>query len=272
MLKIARKIKAKALDSERKTAAAAAEVAAEAAAVAAALAEPREPRASWKGSDPKKTWKNPKILPCEVPPEKFLTEKEQRKLEKKLLEQRRKAEKKKEKERKKLEKAQKKKKEKEKKGSAAPGPAAAAAAAGTAEGARGAGAGTAGTSRCWARCYWDEDDAYAYYREPRVGGIAWNPWPPKTGELSTHMPLMVFLLFSVRSPSWVLDFLLHKRREHGRGCGFVFGATCCFRMFLGCAFFSYWGQRRRGRGRPGATGPSGSGRGARRRGRGERLI
>lgn len=97
MLKIARKIKAKALDSERRTAAAAAEVAAEAAAAAAALAERREPPALWKSGDPKN-------LPCEVPPEKFLTEKERRKLEKKLLEQRRKAEKKKEKERKKLEK------------------------------------------------------------------------------------------------------------------------------------------------------------------------
>lgn len=277
MLKIARKIKARALDCEKKTAAAAAEVAAEAAAAAAALAEPREPPALWKSGDPKKPWKNPKNLPCEVPPEKFLTEKERRKLEKKLLEQRRKAEKKKEKERKKLEKMQKKKK----KGSAAQeaarhpeAAAAATAAAGAAEGARGGGegAGIGGMNRIWAQCFWDEDDAY--YAEPRVGGVAWQPGSPKSSELSAHLPLVVFLMFSVRSPSWVLNFLLQKRTEHGRGCGFVFGATCCFRMFLGCAFFSYWGGRtkRRGRGRSGATGSFGSGHGARRRGRGERLI
>lgn len=283
MLKMAMKIKARALDSEKKTAAAAAEVAAEAAAAAAALAEPREPPAPRKSRDPEKTSKNPKNLPREAPP-KFLTEKERRKLEKKLLEQRRKEEKKKEKERKKLEKMQKKKK---KKGSEAqetsrdPEAAAAAAAAdddeGAAEGAGGGGegAGIGGTSRAWAE--WDSDSGDeddAYYTVPRVGGVVWRPGPLKAGALSAHLPLVVFLVFSVRSPSWVLNFLLQKRTEQGRGCGFVFGATCCFRMFLGCAFFSYWGGRakRRGRGRSGATGAFGSGHGARRRGRDERLI
>lgn len=288
MLKMAMKIKARALDSEKKTAAAAAEVAAEAAAAAAALVEPREPTAPRKSWDPKKTSKNPKNLPREVPPEKFLTEKERKKLEKKLLEQKRKEEKKKEKERKKLEKIQKKKKKK--KGPEAqeaaqeaardPGAAAAAAAAaeeGAAEGAGGgaAGAGVGGTSRAWAQ--WDSDSGDeddAYYTVPRVGGVVWRPGPLKAGALSAHLPLVVFLVFSVRSPSWVLNFLLQKRTEQGRGCGFVFGATCCFRMFLGCAFFSYWGGRakRRGRGRSGASGAFGSGHGARRRGRDERLI
>lgn len=282
MLKMAMKMKARALDSEKKAAAAAAEVAAEAAAAAAALAEPRESPAPLKSGDPQKTTKNPKNLPCGAPHEKFLTEKEQRKLEKKLLEQRRKEEKKKEKERKKLEKMQKKKK---KKGSeaqeAARGPEGAGAAAdeGAEEAAAaagdGEGAGVGGTSRAWAA--WesdsgDEDDAY--YIAPRVGGVVWRPGPRKAGALSAHLPLVVFLVFSVRSPSWVLNFLLQKPTEQGRGCGFVFGATCCCRLFLGCAFFSYWGgrTRRRGRGRSGATGAFGSGQGARRRGCEERLI
>lgn len=278
MLKMALKIKARALDSQKKTAALAAEVAAEAAA-AAALAEPGEPPAPPKRGHPKTTSKNPKNPPREVPPEKFLTDKERRKLEKKLLEQRRKAEREK-KERKRLEKMQRK--QGQGKGSAreaARGPegAATAADAGAAEGAGGAGegAGIGGTSRAWAE--WDSDSGDeddAYYTVPRVGGVVWRPGPLKAGALSAHLPLVVFLVFSVRSPSWVLNFLLQKRTEQGRGCGFVFGATCCFRMFLGCAFFSYWGGRakRRGRGRPGATGAFGSGRGARRRGRAERLI
>lgn len=279
MLKMAMKIKARALDSERKAAAAAAEVAAEAAAAAAALAEPRESPAPLKSGDPQKTTKNP---PRGAPHEKLLTEKEQRKLEKKLLEQRRKEEKKREKERKKLEKMQKKKNKK--KGSeseaqeAARGPEGAGAADEGAEEAAagdGEGAGVGGTSRAWAA--WesdsgDEDDAY--YIAPRVGGVVWRPGPRKAGALSAHLPLVVFLVFSVRSPSWVLNFLLQKPTEQGRGCGFVFGATCCCRLFLGCAFFSYWGGRtgRRGRGRSGATGAFGSGQGARRRGREERLI
>lgn len=277
MLKMALKIKARALDSQKKTAALAAEVAAEAAA-AAALAEPGEPPAPPKRGHPKATSKNPKNPPREVPPEKFLTEKERRKLEKKLLEQRRKAEREKEKERKRLEKMQRK--QGQGKGSAreaARGPEGAAADAGAAEGAGGGGegAGIGGTSRAWAE--WDSDSGDeddAYYTVPRVGGVVWRPGPLKAGALSAHLPLVVFLVFSVRSPSWVLNFLLQKRTEQGRGCGFVFGATCCFRMFLGCAFFSYWGGRakRRGRGRPGATGAFGSGRGAGRRGRAERLI
>ncbi|GAB5569058.1 hypothetical protein PRBEI_2000286900 [Prionailurus iriomotensis] len=283
MLKMAMKIKARAAESEKKTAAAAAEVAAEAAAAAAALAEPREPLAPRKSGDSERT---PKSAAREAPPEKFLTEKERRKMEKKLLEQRRKEEKKKEKERKKLEKMQKKKKKKtapEEAREEARGPEAAAAAAaaaadeGAAEGAGGVGegAGGGGTSRAWAA--WDtdsgdEDDAY--YTAPRVGGVVWRPGPLKAGALSAHLPLVVFLVFSVRSPSWVLNFLLQKRTEQGRGCGFVFGATCCFRVFLGCAFFSYLGGRakRRGRGRSGASGAFGPGSGARRRGRDERLI
>ncbi|XP_027476361.1 eukaryotic translation initiation factor 3 subunit A-like [Zalophus californianus] len=278
MLKMAMKIKARAAESEKKTAAAAAEVAAEAAAAAAALAEPREPLAPRKSGDAEKTPKTAR----EAPPEKFLTEKERRKMEKKLLEQRRKEEKKKEKERKKLEKMQKKKKKAPEAREEARGPEAAAAAAaaadeGAAEGAGGGGegAGGGGTSRAWAA--WDtdsgdEDDAY--YTAPRVGGVVWRPGPLKAGALSAHLPLVVFLVFSVRSPSWVLNFLLQKRTEQGRGCGFVFGATCCFRVFLGCAFFSYLGGRakRRGRGRSGASGAFGSGHGARRRGRDERLI
>lgn len=283
MLKMAMKIKARAAESEKKTAAAAAEVAAEAAAAAAALAAPREPLAPRKSGDTEKTPKTPKNLAREAPPEKFLTEKERKKIEKKLLEQRRKEEKKKEKERKKLEKMQKKKKKVPEAPEEPRGPAAAAAAAaadddeGAAEGAGGGdeGAGGAGTSRAWAE--WDtdsgdEDDAY--YTAPRVGGVVWRPGPLKAGALSAHLPLVVFLVFSVRSPSWVLNFLLQKRTEQGRGCGFVFGATCCFRVFLGCAFFSYLGGRakRRGRGRSGATGAFGSGHGARRRGRDERLI
>lgn len=281
MLKMAMKIKARAAESERKAAAAAAEVAAEAAAAAAALAEPREPPAPRKSADADETSRNPRSPAREAPPEKFLSDKERRKLEKKLLEQRRKEEKKKERERKKLEKMQKK--TTTKKGSdgrdEARGPEAAAAAAaeGAAEGAGGGaeGAGVGGASRAWAE--WDtdsgdEDDAY--YAAPRVGGVVWRPGPLKAGALSAHLPLVVFLVFSVRSPSWVLNFLLQRRAERGRGCGFVFGATCCSRLFLGCAFFSYLGGRakRRGRGRPGAAGAFGAGPGARRRGRDERLI
>ena len=277
MLNMAMKSKARAAESEKKTAAAAAEVAAEAAAAAAALAEPRGPLAPRKSGDAEKTPKTAR----EAPPEKFLTEKERRKMEKKLLEQRRKEEKKKEKERKKLEKMKKKKAPEAREEARGPEAAAAAAAAdddaGAAEGAGGGdeGAGGGGTSRTWAA--WDtdsgdEDDAY--YTAPRVGGVVWRPGPLKAGALSAHLPLVVFLVFSVRSPSWVLNFLLQKRTEQGRGCGFVFGATCCFRVFLGCAFFSYLGGRakRRGRGRSGASGAFGSGHGARRRGRDERLI
>lgn len=284
MLKMAMKLKARAAESQKKTAAAAAEVAAEAAAAAAALADSREPLAPRKSGDPEKSAKNPKNPAREAPPEKFLTDKERKKLEKKLLEQRRKEEKKKEKERKKVEKMLKKKKkvpeaqEEARYPEAAAAAAAAAAAEGAEEGAVGGveeGAAAGGTSRAWAE--WDtdsgdEDDAY--YAAPRVGGIVWRPGPIKAGALSAHLPLVVFLFFSVRSPSWVLNFLLQKRTEEGRGCGFVFGATCCFRMFLGCAFFSYLGGRakRRGRGRSGASGAFGSGHGARRRGREERLI
>ncbi|XP_054366145.1 uncharacterized protein LOC129046146 [Mirounga angustirostris] len=274
MLRMAMKIKARAAESEKKTAAAAAEVAAEAAAAAAALAEPREPLAPRKSGDAEKTPKTAR----QAPPEKFLTEKERRKMEKKLLEQRRKEEKRKEKERKKLEKMQKKKKKAPEAREEARGPEAAAAAAeGGAEGAGGGGegAGGGGASRAWAA--WDTDSGEeddAYYTAPRVGGVVWRPGPLKAGALSAHLPLVVFLVFSVRSPSWVLNFLLQKRTEQGRGCGFVFGATCCFRVFLGCAFFSYLGGRakRRGRGRSGAGGAFGSGHGARRRGRDERLI
>lgn len=279
MLKMAMKLKARAAESQKKTAAAAAEVAAEAAAAAAALADSREPLAPRKSGDPEKSAKNPKNPAREAPPEKFLTDKERKKLEKKLLEQRRKEEKKKEKERKKVEKMLKKKKKVPEAQEEARYPEAAAAAAeGAEEGAVGGveeGAAAGGTSRAWAE--WDtdsgdEDDAY--YAAPRVGGIVWRPGPIKAGALSAHLPLVVFLFFSVRSPSWVLNFLLQKRTEEGRGCGFVFGATCCFRMFLGCAFFSYLGGRakRRGRGRSGASGAFGSGHGARRRGREERLI
>ncbi|XP_074262812.1 uncharacterized protein LOC141585717 [Saimiri boliviensis] len=284
MLKMAMKLKARAADSEKKTAAAAAEVAAEAAAAAAALAEAREPLAPRKSGDPEKPAKNPTNPAREAPPEKFLTDKERRKLEKKLLEQRRKEEKKREKERKKVEKMLKKKKKVPEAQEEARGPEAAAAAAaaaaaeGAEEGAAGGaegGAAAGGTSRAWAE--WDtdsgdEDDAY--YAAPRVGGVVWRPGPLKAGALSAHLPLVVFLVFSVRSPSWVLNFLLQKRTEQGRGCGFIFGATCCFRVFLGCAFFSYLGGRakRRGRGRSGASGAFGSGHGARRRGREERLI
>lgn len=284
MLKMAMKLKARAAESQKKTAAAAAEVAAEAAAAAAALADSREPLAPRKSGDPEKSAKNPKNLAREAPPEKFLTDKERKKLEKKLLEQRRKEEKKKEKERKKVEKMLKKKKkvpeaqEEARCPEAAAAAAAAAADEGAEEGAVGGaeeGAAAGGTSRAWAE--WDtdsgdEDDAY--YAAPRVGGVVWRPGPLKAGALSAHLPLVVFLVFSVRSPSWVLNFLLQKRTEQGRGCGFVFGATCCFRVFLGCAFFSYLGGRakRRGRGRSGASGAFGSGHGARRRGREERLI
>lgn len=279
MLKMAMKLKARAAESEKKTAAAAAEVAAEAAAAAAALAEPLAPRKSGNTEKTPKNAKTPKNQAREAPPEKFLTDKERKKIEKKLLEQKRKEEKKKEKERKKLEKMLKKKKVPEAQEEAR-GPEGAAAAdedEGAAEGAAGGGEGAAagGTSRAWAE--WDtdsgdEDDAY--YAAPRVGGVVWRPGPLKSGALSAHLPLVVFLVFSVRSPSWVLNFLLQKRTEQGRGCGFVFGATCCFRVFLGCAFFSYLGGRtkRRGRGRSGASGAFGSGNGARRRGREERLI
>ena len=151
---------------------------------------------------------------------------------------------------------------------------AAATAAGEDEGAAqgaagfGEGAATGGASRAWAE--WDSDtdeEDDAYYAPPRVGGVVWRPGPAKAGALSAHMPLVVFLVFSVRSPSWVLNFLLQRRTEQGRGCGFVFGATCCFRVFLGCAFFSFLSGRakRRGRGRSRARGTG-------RRGRDERLI
>ncbi|XP_050999869.1 uncharacterized protein LOC127187773 [Acomys russatus] len=284
MLKMAMKLKARAAESERKTAVAAAEVAAEAAVAAAALAEPL---ASQKKGDPVKpvkpvkSVKTPANAVRDVPPEKLLTAKERKKIEKKLLEQRKKEEKKREKERKKLEKMMKKKKNVPEFQAEARGPevaAAAAAAAATAteedegatEGAAGLGGGAAGggTSRAWPE--WDtdsgdEDDAY--YAPPRVGGVVWRPGPAKAGALSAHMPLVVFLVFSVRSPSWVLNFLLQRRTEQGRGCGFVFGATCCFRVFLGCAFFSFLSGRgkRRGRGRSRARGTG-------RRGRDERLI
>lgn len=279
MLKMAMKLKARAAESERKTAVAAAEVAAEAAVAAAALAEPL---ASQKKGDPVKPVKSVKTLANavhDVPPEKLLTAKERKKLEKKLLEQRKKEEKKREKERKKLEKMMKKKKNVPEVQAEVRGPevAAAAAAAATAEEDEGATEGTAelgegaaagGTSRAWPE--WDtdsgdEDDAY--YAPPRVGGVVWRPGPAKAGVLSAHMPLVVFLVFSVRSPSWVLNFLLQRRTEQGRGCGFVFGATCCFRVFLGCAFFSFLSGRgkRRGRGRSRARGTG-------RRGRDERLI
>lgn len=284
MLKMAMKLKARAAESQKKTAAAAAEVAAEAAAAAAALADSREPLAPRKSGDPEKSAKNPKNPAREAPPEKFLTDKERKKLEKKLLEQRRKEEKKKEKERKKVEKMLKKKKkvpeaqEEARCPEAAAAAAAAAADEGAEEGAVGGaeeGAAAGGTSRAWAEWDTDSDDEDdAYYAAPRVGGVVWRPGPLKAGALSAHLPLVVFLVFSVRSPSWVLNFLLQKRTEQGRGCGFVFGATCCFRVFLGCAFFSYLGGRakRRGRGRSGASGAFGSGHGARRRGREERLI
>uniref|UniRef100_A0A8C6ETL3 Guanine nucleotide-binding protein G(s) subunit alpha n=1 Tax=Marmota marmota marmota TaxID=9994 RepID=A0A8C6ETL3_MARMA len=104
------KLKARAAESEKKTAAAAAEVAAEAAAAAAALAEPLAPRKSGNTEKTPKNAKTPKNQAREAPPEKFLTDKERKKIEKKLLEQKRKEEKKKEKERKKLEKMLKKKK------------------------------------------------------------------------------------------------------------------------------------------------------------------
>lgn len=276
MLKMAKKLKARAAESERKTAAAAAEVAAEAAVAAAALAEPF---VSQKNGDPAKPPKSVKVLVNagrDVPPAKLLTDKERKKMEKKLLEQRRKEEKKREKERKKLEKMMKKKKKNVPEPQAeARGPKGAAATAagedeGAAEGAAGLGEGaaTGGTNRAWAE--WDsdtDDEDDAYYAPPRVGGVVWRPGPAKAGALSAHMPLVVFLVFSVRSPSWVLNFLLQRRTEQGRGCGFVFGATCCFRVFLGCAFFSFLSGRakRRGRGRSRARGTG-------RRGRDERLI
>ncbi|XP_035293133.1 mediator of RNA polymerase II transcription subunit 1.1-like isoform X1, partial [Cricetulus griseus] len=110
MLKMAMKLRARAAQRERKTAAAAAEVAAEAAVAAAALAEPL---ASQKNKVPEKPPKSVKIrvnAVRDVPPEKLLTDKERKKLEKKLLEQKKKEEKKREKERKKIEKMLKKKK------------------------------------------------------------------------------------------------------------------------------------------------------------------
>ena len=277
MLKMAMKLKARAAESERKTAAAAAEVAAEAAVAAAVLAEPF---ASQKNGIPAKPPKSVRVLVNagrDVPPAKLLTDKERKKMEKKLLEQRRKEEKKREKERKKLEKMYKKKNNKNvpEAPPEARGPeGAAATAAGDDEGAAqgaagfGEGAATGGASRAWAE--WDSDtdeEDDAYYAPPRVGGVVWRPGPAKAGALSAHMPLVVFLVFSVRSPSWVLNFLLQRRTEQGRGCGFVFGATCCFRVFLGCAFFSFLSGRakRRGRGRSRARGTG-------RRGRDERLI
>lgn len=275
MLKMAMKLKARAAESERKTAAAAAEVAAEAAVAAAALAEPF---VSQKNRDPAKPPKSVKVLVNagrDVPPAKLLTDKERKKMEKKLLEQRRKEEKKREKERKKLEKMMMKKKKNVPEPQAeARGPKGAAATAagedeGAAEGAAGLGEGaaTGGTNRAWAEWDNDTDDDDDYYAPPHVGGVVWRPGPAKAGALSAHMPLVVFLVFSVRSPSWVLNFLLQRRTEQGRGCGFVFGATCCFRVFLGCAFFSFLSGRakRRGRGRSRARGTG-------RRGRDERLI
>lgn len=102
----------------------------------------------------------------------------------------------------------------------------------------------------------------------------WGSGRLEMSALSAHLPLLTFLVFSVRNPAWVLDFLLHPSPDEGRGCGFFFGATCCFRMFLGCAFFSFVGgpAKRRRRGHSGASGAFGSGPGARRRGREERLI
>lgn len=276
MLKMALKLKARAAESERKTAAAAAEVAAEAAVAAAALAEPF---VSQKNGNPVKPPKSVRVFVNagrDAPPVKLLTDKERKKMEKKLLEQRRKEEKKREKERKKLEKMMKKKKKNVPEAQAkARGPEGAAATAagegkGAAQGAAGFGEGaaTGGANRAWAP--WDSDtdnEDDAYYAPPRIGGVVWRPGPAKAGALSAHMPLVVFLVFSVRSPSWVLNFLLQRRTEQGRGCGFVFGATCCFRVFLGCAFFSFLSGRakRRGRGRSRARGTG-------RRGRDERLI
>lgn len=120
----------------------------------------------------------------------------------------------------------------------------------------------------------DEDDDDISDAFPGFRGTSWGSGLLKIGGLSSHLPLLAFLVFSVRSPAWVLDFLLQKRPEQGRGCGFFFGATCCFRMFLGCAFFSFLGGRakRRGRGRTGASGAFGSGHGARRRGLDERFV
>ena len=104
----------------------------------------------------------------------------------------------------------------------------------------------------------------------------WGSGRLERSALSAHLPLLTFLVFSVRNPAWVLDFLLHPSPDEGRGCGFFFGATCCFRMFLGCAFFSFVGgpakAKRRERGHSGASGAFGSRPGARRRGREERLI
>lgn len=270
MLKMAMKLKARAAENERKTAAAAAEVAAEAAVAAAVLAEPF---VSQKHGNPLKPPKSVKVLVNagrDAPPAKLLTDKERKKMEKKLLEQRRKEEKKREKERKKLEKMMKKMKKKVPEAQARGREGAAATAAGEGKGAAGLGEGAAagGANRAWAE--WDSDtenEDDAYYAPPRVGGVVWRPGPAKAGALSAHMPLVVFLVFSVRSPSWVLNFLLQRRTEQGRGCGFVFGATCCFRVFLGCAFFSFLSGRakRRGRGRSRARGTG-------RRGRDERLI
>lgn len=278
MLKMAMKLKARAAESERKTAEAAAEVAAEAAVAAAVLAEPFASQQNWVPAKPPKSVRVLVSAGRDASPANLLTDKERKKIEKKLLEQRRKEEKKREKERKKLEKMLKKKMKK-KNVPEAPARArgregAAATAAGEDEGkARGTaglggGAATGGASRAWAG--WDsdtDDEDDAYYAPPRVGGVVWRPGPAKAGALSEHMPLVVFLVFSVRSPSWVLNFLLQRRTEQGRGCGFVFGATCCFRVFLGCAFFSFLSGRakRRGRGRSRARGTG-------RRGRDERLI
>lgn len=278
MLKMAMKLRARAAQRERKTAAAAAEVAAEAAVAAAALAEPL---ASQKNKVPEKPPKSVKIrvnAVRDVPPEKLLTDKERKKLEKKLLEQKKKEEKKREKERKKIEKMLKKKKKNVPEPQVqfrGPKVAAAAATAGADGGAaagaagRGGGAVGGGVSRAWAEWDTDSGEEDAYYAPPRVGGVVWRPGPEKAGVVSVHMPLVVFLVFSVRSPSWVLNFLLQRRTDQGRGCGFVFGATCCFRVFLGCAFFSFLSGRTkrggRGRGRSRARGTG-------RRGRDERLI
>ena len=124
----------------------------------------------------------------------------------------------------------------------------------------------------------EEDDDYDDLIDALRGfrSAVWGSGRLEMSALSAHLPLLTFLVFSVRNPAWVLDFLLHPSPDEGRGCGFFFGATCCFRMFLGCAFFSFVGgpakAKRRGRGHSGASGAFGSRPGARRRGREERLI
>ncbi|XP_048205636.1 myristoylated alanine-rich C-kinase substrate-like [Perognathus longimembris pacificus] len=197
MLRMAMKIKARVVDGERKTAAAAAEAAAEAAAAAAALAGPREasgPRRSAgaakpaakppakPAAKPAKTSAPPPPPPRDAPAaaERALSDKERRKLEKKRLEQRRKEEKKREKEMKKLEKMLKKRTKMPQVQAEARGPGAdeedeeededAAAAAG--EGAAGVGEGAAGggASRAWAAWDTDSGDEDDYYAAPADRG------------------------------------------------------------------------------------------------------